>query len=127
MLATAIEQFNSQDFYACHDTLEALWMEAIEPDRTFYQGLLQLAVGFYHFRNHNWRGAAILLGEGLGRLESYRPNYQDVALEDLLTISRAWLSWIQSHLTESLPIISPLTIALDSPFAWPNITMQPQF
>ncbi|MGK7902131.1 MAG: DUF309 domain-containing protein, partial [Hormoscilla sp.] len=23
-----IEQFNQQEFYACHDTLEALWIEA---------------------------------------------------------------------------------------------------
>ena len=52
MLDLAIEQFNQQDFYACHDTLEALWMEAIEPDRSFYQGLLQLAVGLYHFSHH---------------------------------------------------------------------------
>ncbi|NEQ23504.1 MAG: DUF309 domain-containing protein, partial [Microcoleus sp. SIO2G3] len=27
-----VEQFNQQEFYACHDTLEALWMEAFEPD-----------------------------------------------------------------------------------------------
>jgi predicted metal-dependent hydrolase len=27
-----VEQFNQQEFYACHDTLEALWMEASEPE-----------------------------------------------------------------------------------------------
>jgi len=27
-------QFNQGQFYACHDTLEALWMEASEPQRT---------------------------------------------------------------------------------------------
>jgi len=26
-----IEQFNQQEFYACHDPLEALWIEASEP------------------------------------------------------------------------------------------------
>ncbi|NJL67870.1 MAG: DUF309 domain-containing protein [Microcoleus sp. SM1_3_4] len=30
-----IAQFNSQEFYACHDTLEALWMEAGEPEKLF--------------------------------------------------------------------------------------------
>lgn len=64
----AVEQFNGGEFYRCHDTLEALWIEAVNPDKTFYQGILQIAVGLYHLSNLNWRGAAILLGEGMGRL-----------------------------------------------------------
>ena len=55
-----IEQFNHQEFYACHDTLEALWMEADEPEKKFYQGILQIAVALYHLGNLNWRGAVIL-------------------------------------------------------------------
>ncbi|XQQ07818.1 MAG: DUF309 domain-containing protein [Leptolyngbya sp. IPPAS B-1204] len=57
-----IEEFNQQQFYACHDTLEAIWMEAIEPQKTFYQGILQIAVALYHLGNQNFRGAIILLG-----------------------------------------------------------------
>lgn len=30
-----VEQFNTREFYACHDTLEALWMEATEPEKLF--------------------------------------------------------------------------------------------
>ncbi|MFZ9737423.1 MAG: DUF309 domain-containing protein [Prochlorotrichaceae cyanobacterium] len=112
MLDLAIQQFNEQEFYACHDTLEALWMEAIEPDRSFYQGLLQMAVGLYHFSHENQRGAAILLGEGMGRLEPYRPDYSNVNLEPLLTAGQRWLQWIQTeaeHSTER------------QPFPWPQI------
>jgi predicted metal-dependent hydrolase len=137
MFETAIEQFNDQDFYGCHDTLEALWMEAIEPDRTFYQGLLQIAVGLYHFRNQNWRGAAILLGEGRGRLESYRPAYENIDLNALLTSAQDWLAWMQRHSDSSPapknPAINdpsilanlPQTIASDSlglQLPWPKIT-----
>lgn len=64
----AIAQFNQGEYYACHDTLEALWMEAMEPERTLYQGLLQIAVAGYHLGNGNQRGAVLLLGEGLSRL-----------------------------------------------------------
>jgi hypothetical protein len=60
-----VEQFNQRQFYACHDTLEAIWIEAGEPDKKFYQGVLQVAVGLYHLGNDNWRGAVILLGEGV--------------------------------------------------------------
>ncbi|WP_448381490.1 DUF309 domain-containing protein [Gloeomargarita sp.] len=64
----AIALFNQGEYYACHDTLEALWMEATEPKRTLYQGLLQIAVAGYHLNNGNRRGAMLLLGEGLSRL-----------------------------------------------------------
>jgi uncharacterized protein len=70
-----VDEFNRGELYACHDTWEAIWAEAMEPDRSFYQGLIQLAVGFYHLGNYNWRGAAILVGQGSGRLRDYRPDY----------------------------------------------------
>jgi predicted metal-dependent hydrolase len=34
-----VEEFNQQEFYACHDTLELIWMEAEESERNFYQGV----------------------------------------------------------------------------------------
>ncbi|MBD2356138.1 DUF309 domain-containing protein [Tolypothrix sp. FACHB-123] len=80
-----VEQFNSAQFYACHDTLEALWIEASEPEKSFYQGILQIAVALYHLSNQNWRGAVILLGEGSNRLRRYPGNYAGIDLEALLT------------------------------------------
>ena len=90
-----VEQFNSGQFYACHDTLEALWMEASEPDKTFYQGVLQIAVGLYHFGNQNWRGAAILLGEGNNRLRRYPEVYSGIDVDELLDKSLTVLKTIQ--------------------------------
>ena len=90
-----VEQFNQQEFYACHDTLEALWMEAIEPLKTFYQGVLQIAVALYHLSNHNWRGAVILLGEGINRLRHYQPAYADVDVAQFLTQSAELLTILQ--------------------------------
>jgi len=79
-----VEEFNRQDFYACHDTLEALWMEAPQVDKRFYQGILQIAVGCYHLDNLNWRGAAISLGEGCMRLQDYEPEYGGIDVAQLL-------------------------------------------
>ncbi|BAQ66776.1 DUF309 domain-containing protein [Geminocystis sp. NIES-3709] len=84
-LKKGIEEFNLQQFYACHDTLEEMWMDSIEPDKTFYQGILQIAVGCYHLSNSNWRGAVILLGEGLRKLVSYEPDYLSINVTDLTT------------------------------------------
>ncbi len=90
-----VEQFNQQEFYACHDTLEALWMEALEPQKRFYQGVLQIAVACYHLGNLNWRGAVVLLGEGIGRLSDYQPIYEDIDVEALLTESIQLLKALQ--------------------------------
>jgi len=98
-----VEEFNQQEFYACHDTLEALWMEATETDKNFYQGILQIAVGCYHLGNSNWRGAVILLGEGIKRLHHYQPIYEEVDVEQLVGESL--------QLLKSLQKIEPDTIA----------------
>ncbi len=97
-----VEEFNQQQFYACHDTLEALWMDSMEPDKTFYQGVLQVAVGCYHLGNHNWRGAAILLGEGTRRLQDYQPTYAEIDVSSLLTQSLDLLSALQQIQPETI-------------------------
>lgn len=79
-----IAQFNQQQFYACHDTLEAIWVDAPEADKRFYQGILQVAVGCYHLGNDNLRGAIILLGEAARRLCDYQPDYEGIDVEQLL-------------------------------------------
>lgn len=90
-----VEEFNQQEFYACHDTLEAIWMEASEPDKKFYQGVLQIAVGLYHLSQKNWKGAVILMGEGLGRLNYYYPDYSGINVEQLMNETTILLKALQ--------------------------------
>ncbi len=90
-----IEQFNQGQFYACHDTLEALWMEASDPQKTFYQGILQIAVALYHLSNCNWRGTVILLGEGINKLQRYSPSYAGIDVAELVSSSAALLAKLQ--------------------------------
>ncbi len=87
-----IEQFNQRRFYDCHDTLEAIWIEAPELDKRFYQGILQIAVGCYHLSNLNQRGAMILLGEGVKRLSEYQPIYYDIDVAQLVSESYSLLA-----------------------------------
>lgn len=90
-----IQQFNQGDYYACHDTLEAIWMVADDAEKPFYQGILQIAVALYHLRNQNWRGATILLGEGLNRLRGFEPAYYGVDVSHLMDIGFIWLERLQ--------------------------------
>lgn len=101
-----VEQFNHQEFYSCHDILEALWMDAVEPDRQFYQGILQIAVGCYHLENHNWRGAVILLGEGIRRLSFYQPDYQDIDVSNLVEESQKLLHYLQQTDSKKIAVVA---------------------
>ncbi|WP_373541045.1 DUF309 domain-containing protein [Chamaesiphon sp.] len=91
-----IDEFNAGEYYACHDTLEALWMDSIDPDKKFYQGVLQIAVACYHLHNRNWRGAVTLLGEGIGRLPYYQPVYAGIDVTQLIQDSSNLLTTLQS-------------------------------
>jgi uncharacterized protein len=90
-----IEQFNTQQFYACHDTLEALWIDSTEPEKSFYQGILQIAVALYHLGNQNLRGAMILLGEGSNRLRRYPDVFGGIDVDELLNQSVGLLKELQ--------------------------------
>ena len=90
-----LQEFNSGEFYACHDTLEAVWMETDTSEKPFYQGILQIAVAFYHLGNLNWRGGAILLGEGINRLRKFEPAHKGVDVEDLVDQAVDWLEQVQ--------------------------------
>jgi uncharacterized protein len=90
-----ITEFNQRQFYACHDILEAIWVDAPETDKRFYQGILQVAVACYHLSNDNLRGAIILLGEAVRRLYDYQPDYEGVNVEQLLEQSVTLLQALQ--------------------------------
>jgi predicted metal-dependent hydrolase len=115
-----VEQFNAGQFYACHDILEALWIDSIEPDKTFYQGILQIAVGLYHLGNHNQRGAMILLGEGSYRLRRYLPSDRGINVEELLTESVDLLKTLQQ---ESLQPMANRELAQNQVRLLPSISL----
>src|ERR1700723_3702267 len=52
--------FNRGDFFEAHEVWESLWMETFSPEKQYYQGLIQAAVGLCHFCNGNVRGAVKL-------------------------------------------------------------------
>ena len=65
-----LDQLNRGEYYACHETLESLWIPEKRSVREIYQGVLQIAVGCYHLTvRGNFRGAVNKLDAGARRLE----------------------------------------------------------
>ena len=92
-----IEEFNSGKYFECHDTLEDVWHGIRGPARDFFQGLIQISVGFYHARNGNLSGAESQLAKGLGRLEHYGDRFLGLNLGLLRREVEPWLSGIRSN------------------------------
>ena len=88
-LLEGIEQFNKREFFEQHETLELLWRDTRTPDRGLYHGILQIGVGFHHWRNGNFHGAGVLLDEGIERLRPFAPSCQTVAVAALIADASA--------------------------------------
>lgn len=58
-----------RDYFECHEVLEELWL-ACGSD-PLYKGLLQVAVGLFHFRSGNLRGSRKMLESALDKLAPY--------------------------------------------------------
>jgi predicted metal-dependent hydrolase len=67
-LLQAIREFNSREWFECHETVEDLWIGETGEVRDFYQGIIQIAVALHHWRNGNFGGAVSLLKGGTGYL-----------------------------------------------------------
>jgi hypothetical protein len=68
-----------QPFYA-HEVLEGPWHLAAEPERAFWQGLAQVAVGLTHVQRGNATGARSLLRSGAEKLSAYPDGHEGVAV-----------------------------------------------
>lgn len=80
-----IGQFNRREFYACHDTIELVWVDEPGDVRLMYQGLLQIAVAFYHVQKGNWRGMRKMMARGKAKLLPFLPQCQGVDLARLIS------------------------------------------
>ncbi|MBM5783485.1 MAG: DUF309 domain-containing protein [Cyanobacteria bacterium K_DeepCast_35m_m1_288] len=93
----AVRLFNAGEWYACHDGFEELWHETQAPCRRVLQGILQIAVAHLHLERGNRRGATVLLGEGLGRLQNAGPAQLGLDLDQLRQQARARLQALQQE------------------------------
>jgi len=76
--------FNAREFFEAHDALEEFWQEYGGGDRTFYQGLIQVAVALEHAQRGNQKGARGVLNSARHRLQPYLPHYEGFDLTRLL-------------------------------------------
>ena len=80
-----IEHFNKCDFFEAHEVWEDLWKDIEGPTRTFYKGLIHVAVCLHHFGNGNIRGAKKLYLSSRGYLQPFGPKFMGLDIDQLLS------------------------------------------
>jgi len=83
-LLQGIREFNAQDWFECHETVEELWIGSQGEIRDFYQGIIQVAVALHHWRNGNFGGAVSLLNGGCTYLRKVGETCQWVDVATLI-------------------------------------------
>ncbi len=87
-----LDQFNHRHFFEAHETWEEIWLPAPEPERTFLQGIIQVAAAFHHYSRRNLAGTRLLLEAGLKKLERFPETHRGVQLEELRAAARRWIA-----------------------------------
>ena len=93
--------FNGQKYYEAHDVLEVLWLGCVDENRSFYQGLIQLAGAFVHFDKHarfpehSVHGRRLapgcrLLDLAAERIARYGPVHMRIDVGALLEVCAVW-------------------------------------
>ncbi len=91
-LRKGLRQFNRGQFFDAHETWEEIWLAAPEPEKTFLQGIIQVAAAFHHYTRSNHRGTKSLLEAGLEKLERFPTTHRGLALEELRKSVRRWIA-----------------------------------
>jgi len=88
---TGVGLFNARKFFQAHEVWEELWLEEHQPEKSFLQGLIQLAAACHHHARGNARGARSLATMGLAKLARFPDDHRGIALAELRSEADRWL------------------------------------
>ena len=107
-----IEEFNNGLYFECHETLEEIWLEEHGEERKFYQGIIQIAAGYYKLEQGVPVGALKLWRMGLEKLQAYSPVYLGVNVDALVGAVSANLAALEKDLKQTASALGAPTIQL---------------
>lgn len=78
----AIELFNAQKFFECHEVLEEIWLASSGDERTLLQALIQCAAALHHLQHSNQKGALSVYRRAQQKLEDLPPYLLQLETRD---------------------------------------------
>ena len=121
--------FNEHDFFEAHEVWEDLWSESHGAERRFYQGLIQAAVGLFHFSGGNLGGAVKLYRSSYDYMKTCGSPFLGLDVDEVL--SAGWAVASSRCLITRRPIApcgrtrscSRLSRSIPPPATWPDPEM----
>jgi predicted metal-dependent hydrolase len=83
-LDRGLELIRAGAYFEAHEELEDEWREAAPDERDFLQGLVHVAVAWYHASRGNRPGCERQLEKASRRLAPYAPEHRGVSVADVL-------------------------------------------
>lgn len=83
-----MELFNSHEFWHAHEAWEEIWLKARGEEKTFLQGLIQLAAAYHHVKRGTFSGAIRLFDAALEKLDPFPDGYADVNRAEAVEAAR---------------------------------------
>jgi predicted metal-dependent hydrolase len=95
-----IRLFNRTEFFEAHEVLEDVWRASPEPEKKFFQGQIQIALGRHHYGTGNLVCARSLLERAARNLSRYPENFGGIQMTRLLNCIAEW----QQSLADNKPV-----------------------
>jgi hypothetical protein len=95
-LAEGLRLYNAGEFFTAHEAWESMWLKALEPEKTFLQGLIQVTAAFHHLQSDNRLGTVLLLQGELRRLDRYPASFGGISVDLLCDDVRECLRRLES-------------------------------
>src|SRR5277367_5626041 len=118
-----LAHFNAREFFEAHEVWEEVWLVEGEPEKTFLQGIIQIAAAFHHYRRGNTDGAETLLAAGIVKITRLPAEHRGLAILDLREEAKWWaraLGEMQRPGDERLPAIRRLHPSATMPKSRPH-------
>ena len=103
-LFAGLRCFHSGAFFEAHEHWESVWLAAQEPEKTFLQGLIQIAAAFHHLQRRNCAGSISLLRSALLRLDRYPEVFAGIVVAPLRVAIRSWLEALEAGQSSRPPV-----------------------
>lgn len=85
-----LAHFNAKKFFEAHEFWEEIWLVEREPEKTFLQGLIQVAAAFHHRQRGNPEGVELLLAAGIVKLLRFPEDHRGLAIGELRENAKRW-------------------------------------
>ncbi len=99
LFLNGIKAFNKKKFYEAHEYWEEIWTEINVDDSIFFQGLIQLAVGYFHITNNNIKGAKSLFNKSIEKLNKFIPLHRNINVNELIEFANMSIQDLDEHNT----------------------------